>query len=46
MFLRKSDDNEWRKIFNKNLAPWAASKNWTVAKLAVGYEFKRSVIST
>jgi len=32
--------------FNKNLAPWAASKNWTVAKLAVGYEFKRSVIST
>ena len=46
MFLRKSDDNEWRKIFNINLAPWAASKNWTVAKLAVGYEFKRSVIST
>ena len=45
VFLR-SGDNEWRNIFNKNLVPWAASRDWTVAKVKFEYEFKRSEIST
>ena len=45
VFLR-SGDNEWRNIFNKNLVPWAASRDWTVAKVEFGYEFKRSETST
>ena len=46
VFSRWSEDNEWRNIFNKNLVPWAASRDWTVAKVKFEYEFKRSEIST